>query len=296
MKQQIHSILFSCLLILLMLACDSKKELPVASGTTIKKVADGFAFTEGPTADAKGNIYFTDQPNNKILKYAINGQLTTFSDSAGRSNGLYIDKAQNLWACADGQNQLWKFDLSGDHEVILNPSGAAKFNGPNDVWVHENGQLYFTDPLYQRPYWENKHDTLPQALYSLHEGQAVLLDADFVQPNGIVGSSQDNILFVADIGANKTYRYRIAADGSLTDKTLFVEQGSDGMTLDDHGNLYLTGKGVDIYDSEGNHLQHLDIPENWTANICFGGRNFDLLYITASTGLYEVKTKVKGIR
>lgn len=283
--------------VFLFFGCDQHSKLPISENTEIIKVADDFSFTEGPTADSFGNVYFTDQPNNRIYKYAIDGELSVFTDSAGRSNGLYIDHNQNLWACADGKNQLWKFSLDGSKEIILNPSGDVVFNGPNDVWVHQNGNLYFTDPIYQRPYWENEHDTVGhQSVYLLKNGKPILLDSTLDQANGVVGNSEENMLFVADIGADKTYRYKINENGELEDKKLFVEQGSDGMTLDSEGNLYLTGNGVDIYDRKGNFLQHLDIPENWTANICFGGENFDQLFITASRSLYNVKTNVKTVR
>ncbi|BDD16837.1 gluconolactonase [Marivirga tractuosa] len=271
--------------------------MPVSENAEIMKIAEGFDFTEGPTADRSGNVYFTDQPNNKIYKYALNGELSIFTDSSGRSNGLYIDHNQNLWACADGKNQLWKFSLDGEKEIILNPSGDLAFNGPNDVWVHKNGNLYFTDPIYQRPYWENQHDTVGhQSVYLLKNAEPILLDSTLVQANGVVGNSEENLLFVADIGADKTYRYKINKEGMLVDKKLFVSQGSDGMTLDSEGNLYLTGNGVDIYDKDGSFLQHLDIPEDWTANICFGGKDFDRLIITASRSLYKVKTNVKTVR
>lgn len=293
-NRTIHLLVLSTFLFF---GCEQQAKLPISEKAEILKIADDFAFTEGPTADSAGNVYFTDQPHNRIYKYGIDGKLSVFSDSSGRSNGLYIDAEQNLWACADGKNQLWKFSLDGSRKIILNPSGDVNFNGPNDVWVHQNGNLYFTDPIYQRPYWENEHDTVGhQSVYLLKNGTLILLDSTLVQANGIVGNSKENLLYVADIGADKTYRYKINENGELADKKLFVEQGSDGMTLDSQGNLYLTGKGVDIYDQEGNFVQHLEIAEDWTANICFGGKNFDQLFITASHSLYHVKTNVKAVR
>jgi len=293
----LRSILLISFTVFLFFGCNQQLEKPISDNAEIVKIADGFDFTEGPTADSSGNVYFTDQPNNRIYKYANTGKLSVFSDSSGRSNGLYIDNHQNLWACADGKNQLWKFSLDGVKEIILNPSGEIVFNGPNDVWVHQNGDLFFTDPIYQRPYWENEHDTVGhQAIYLLKDGKPILLDSTLVQANGVVGNSKQNLLFVADIGANKTYRYKINETGELEDKRVFVEQGSDGLTLDSQGNLYLTGNGVDIYNSAGDFLQHLDIPEDWTANICFGGESHDQLFITASKSLYRVKTNVDAVR
>ena len=100
---------------------------------------------------------------------------------------------------------------------------------------------------------------------------------------------------MADIGAGKTYRYDIAPDGSLTGKTLVAEHGSDGMTLDTEGNLYLTGNGVLVFDRAGRQIEHIPVPdERWTANVSFGGKDRQTLFITASTGLYAVRMRVKG--
>jgi gluconolactonase len=294
---EIRTIHLLILVPVFLLGCKQQSNLPLAKDAEIVSVADDFTFTEGPTADSDGNVYFTDQPNNLIYKYGVNGELSVFTDSSGRSNGLYLDAQQNLWACADGKNQLWKFSLDGSHEVILNSSGDVSLNGPNDVWVHRNGNLYFTDPIYQRPYWKNEHDTVGhQSVYLLKNGNPILLDSSLVQANGIVGNSEENLLFVADIGADKIYRYQLNNSGELANKTLFIEQGSDGMTLDSDGNLYLTGDGVDIYDKEGHFLQHLEIPEDWTANVCFGGESLDYLFVTASKSLYKIQTKVLAIK
>jgi gluconolactonase len=99
---------------------------------------------------------------------------------------------------------------------------------------------------------------------------------------------------VADIEGNKTYKFTIADDGSLEDQVLFAEQGSDGMTMDDHGNLYLTGKGVTVYDRDGKKIEHIDVPADWTGNITFAGKENNILFITASQNIYTLKMKVKG--
>jgi len=118
---------------------------------------------------------------------------------------------------------------------------------------------------------------------------------DMKQPNGIVGTPDGKYLYVADIEGNKTYRYTIEKDGSLHNKKLFTEMGSDGMTLDDKGNLYLTGNGVTVFDPKGKRIAHIDIPEKWTANVAFGGKHKDELFITASEGIYILKMRVHGV-
>ena len=117
---------------------------------------------------------------------------------------------------------------------------------------------------------------------------------DLNKPNGIIGTADGKTLYVADIGGNKTFAYDIQPDGSLEKKRLFCELGSDGMTLDDQGNVYLTGKGVTVFDKTGKQIEHIAVPEGWSANVCFGGEDMKTLFITASKGLYGMKMKVKG--
>jgi len=261
-------------------------------------ISKQFSFTEGASVDKKGNVFFTDQPNDKIWKYDTDGKLTVFLGKAGRSNGMYFDKMDNLITCADEHDQLWSINPDGAVTVLLKDINGHLMNGPNDVWVDKNGGIYMTDPYYQRPYWERKKPDLDgRKVYYLPKGakQPIVVDADYKQPNGIVGTPNGKHLYVADIDANKTYLYDINKDGTLSNRKLFVEQGSDGMTLDKEGNVYLTGKGVTVYDRQGKKIAHIDINEPWTANLCFGGKHKDILFITASTAIYTLKMNVRGV-
>ncbi|MCD8739632.1 SMP-30/gluconolactonase/LRE family protein [Mucilaginibacter roseus] len=285
--------------LLLLGAFSSKAQQKPLYDTTQKAVlvSRQFEFTEGPATDKNGDVYFTDQPNDKIWKYSADGKLTVFMDKTGRSNGLFFDKKGRLLAAADEKNELWAIDKKGNHKVILSNFNGKRFNGPNDGWVAPNGDIYFTDPYYQRDYWQHKSSDLDgQKLYLLKKGakQAVVANDQFKQPNGIVGTTDGKFLYVADIGDNKTYLFNIEKDGTLTNRVLLIKQGSDGMTLDDQGNIYLTGKGVTIYNPQGEKLFNIPIPEQWTGNVCFAGKNRDVLFITASKGIYTVKMNVKG--
>lgn len=261
-------------------------------------VSSQFSFTEGPAVDRKGNIYFTDQPNNKIWKYDTDGKLSVFMHNSGRSNGMFFDKKGNLVACADEQNQLWSIAPDTTVSVLLKDFKGLRFNGPNDCWITKKGNIYFTDPYYQRDYWTRKNGDMDgQHVYYLAKNKKpVVVANDLVKPNGIIGSADNKYLYVADIQADKTYRYSINADGTLGGKILFAPKGSDGMTIDNKGNIYLTGKGVSIYNKKGELIQHIDVPEPWTANVCFGGKKMDMLFITASKSIYTMKMKVRGVR
>ena len=268
-----------------------------APGAQVEKMADGFSFTEGPTADAAGNVFFTDQPNDRILEWSVDGKLTTFLQPAGRSNGMYFDRDGSLIACADEKNELWSIAKDGKARVIWKEHEHKKLNGPNDVWVHPSGSLYFTDPFYKRPWWT--HDAPPQGgqhVYRLSPDRKKIkrVTTDLEQPNGIIGSPDGKTLYVADIKAGKTYAYDIQKNGMLAGKRLHAALGSDGMTLDEEGNLYLTGKGVHVFGKTGKEIQVFEIPEDWTANVSFGGADHRTLFITASKGLYAVRLRVKG--
>lgn len=271
----------------------------VVAGASPQRVSDQFKFTEGPAVDKRGNVFFTDQPNDKIYKWATDGTLSVFMDKTGRANGLYFDKKGNLLACADEKNELWSIDPKTKKvTVLLTELDGKKLNGPNDLWVAPNGGIYFTDPYYQRDYWERKKpDIEGQKVYFLSRGakKPVVVDDGLQQPNGIVGTPDGKHLFVADIRARKTYKYAINPDGSLGERQFFVSQGSDGMTLDASGNLYLTGQGVTVYDPTGKKLGNIPVPSRWVGNVAFGGKDRRTLFITASESVYTLPMTVKGV-
>lgn len=271
----------------------------IAPGAKLTLLADSFKFTEGPAADAKGNVFFTDQPNNKILEWSVDGKLSVFKNDAGRSNGLYFDDAGNLYACADLYNQLWEISPSGKVTVLVRNYKGKLLNGPNDLWIRPDGGIYLTDPFYPRDYWKRgPMEQDGQDVYYLspdHKSLTRVID-DLQQPNGIIGTPDGKRLYVADIKGNKTYTYRINPDGTLSDKKLFVNMGSDGMTIDDEGNVYLTGKGVTVFNSKGEKIDSIPIQKPWTGNITFGGKDRSKLFITASDSLYSIQTRVHGAR
>ena len=280
--------------------CISQSKNIIADGAALVLVADGYAFTEGPASDKKGNVYFTDQPNNSILKWdAQSNTISTFMKPSGRANGLFVDNQGNLLAAADEKNELWKIGMDKNVSILLQQFENKKFNGPNDIWVDKKGGIYFTDPFYQRPYWERKEPELAEQLVYYLAPKTIKADViamNFVRPNGIIGSADGKTLYVADIGDNKTYAYSIEADGSLRNRKLFTNIGSDGMTIDNQGNVYLTGDGVIIFDSKGNQIEHIRTGRDWTANVTFGGPEQNVLFITASQAVYTLKMNVKGVR
>ena len=286
----------------------------VAEGEAPVRLADSYSFTEGPATDARGNVYFTDQPNNRIYRWDCeSGEITLFTDQSGRSNGMYFDAQGNLIACADMDNQLWRFDMrstsgrllpqgrkNGQAEILITDYRGKLLNGPNDVWISKDGGYYLTDPYFKRDYWTRSPERQQpvEGLYYLAPGsnQLVMLDSTLNQPNGLVGTPDGKHLYVAEAKVNRILRYDIQTDGSLANRQVFANMGSDGMTIDDRGNIYLTGEGVTVFDKDGQKIAHFPIPEDWTANVCFGGKERNILFITASKSVYTLKMLVHGVK
>jgi gluconolactonase len=277
----------------------NKEKSLIAKGGKPEKLAGDFKFTEGPACDRDGNVFFTDQPNNRIMKWSADNKLSLFGENYGRANGMYFDKQGNLITCSDEKNELWSIAPDGKVTVLVKDFEGKKLNGPNDLWIAPNGGMYITDPFYKRPWWDHQSpEQNGENVYYLAPNSTKLLKvvSDFEKPNGIIGTPDGKFLYIADIKGNKTWRYSINKDGALSGKKLFTELGSDGMTIDNRGNVYLTGKGVTVFNPEGVLIEKIPIDENWTANICFGGKDRHLLFITASKSVYGARMRVKGVR
>ena len=290
-------ILFFLLLVGLVTVPRLPAESVIAPGAKLEKLAGDFTFTEGPTCDRNGNLFFVDQPNNRIMEWSADGELSTFLQPSGYANGMCFDASGKLIACADEHNELWSIAPDKKKTALVRDFQGNYLNGPNDVWVAPNGAVYLTDPFYKRTWWDHNAMALTnEEVYYLAPGRKELtrVTDDLRKPNGITGTPDGKTLFVADIGAGQTWRYDIRADGSLTNKTLFCTRGSDGMTIDAAGDIYITGQGVTVFDKTGKQIEHIAVPESWTANVSFGGKDHKTLFITASKSLYSIQLNVKG--
>ena len=265
----------------------------VASGAKVTKLADGFLFTEGPACDARGNVFFSDIPNSRIHQWSTDGKLSTFRENSGKANGLFFDRAGDLLACEGGARRLTKTSPDGKVTVLADSYAGKKFNSPNDLWIDPEGGVYFSDPRYG-PQEGLQQDGFHVYYLTPDHKRVIRVIDDLVKPNGVLGASDGSKLYVADAGGRKTYVYRIGPKGSLIERKLFAPQGSDGMTLDERGNLYLTGRpGVVVYDRNRKWIGTIKVPEG-PANVCFGGKDRKTLFITARTSLYSVPMSVRG--
>jgi gluconolactonase len=242
-------------------------------------------------------VFFVDQPNNRIMEWSAEGKLSTFLQPSGYANGMEFDAQGNLIACADEHNQLWSIAPDKTVTVLVTNFQGKYMNGPNDVWIAPNGGMFLSDPFYKRTWWDHTTMALTnEEVFYLAPDRKTLtrVTDDLKKPNGITGTPDGKNLFVSDIRAGQTWRYDIQPDGTLTNKTFFCALGSDGMTIDAEGNLYLTGHGVTVFDRTGKQIDHIDVPEKWSANVCFSGPDHQTLFITASESLYSIRLHVRG--
>lgn len=266
----------------------------VAPGAEVELLTEGFIFTEGPAADAAGNVYFSDIPANTNYVWTTAGELQTFRTDSNGANGLFFDRDWQLFAAEGGAGRITTLDSDGQATVVVEAHNGQRFNSPNDLWVDATGGIYFTDPRYGD---ESNNPQPGYYVYYLASGanDAEAIITDLVKPNGIIGTRDGQTLYVADHLGNETYAYDITAPGEISNKRLMASQGSDGLTLDEHGNLYLTGgNNISVYSSAGELIDTLTFPLA-PANMTFGGPERDVLYVTARSSLFALAMSVKGM-
>ena len=273
----------------------------------IKKVAEGFQFTEGPALGPDGRIWFNDIPNERTHIYdPATGATTLHREQTGRANGLMFTPAGALLACEGGNRRLTRQEGTQAVTVLAESFDGKPFNAPNDLDIDGKGGLYFTDPGYGR-----KPEEMPLGVEGVYyatpdkdrskPAKVVRVIDDLVRPNGVLVSSDKRTLYVVDNGANSLWAYDIQEDGSVKNGRKLgsfdpaEDRGGDGLTSDEFGNLYVTANGVHVFSPEGKALGVIALPER-PANCVFGARGSRTLYVTARTSLYAVKLNVDGRR
>lgn len=270
----------------------------------VRKVVADCKFTEGPVVDAAGNLYFSDGPNDRIVRLTPDGKTSDFRKPCGRANGLSLDREGRLLICQSGGDgggrRVTRLESTGEETVMASVFGGKPFNAPNDLTVDRQNRIYFTDPNFGDP----KDMQQPVAgVYRIDAPEkVVLVIRDLQKPNGIVITPDNAKLYVSDRGTQKLHRYRVLPDGNLEpDGILFdfsPDRGVDGMRLDERGNIWAAaGKdqstGLFVVSPEGRLLLHQPMPE-FSTNLAFGGADRRDLYFTASTSVFRMRTLVAG--
>ena len=285
------------LLLALGLFSNGQSQKLIANKAEVENAGTGFIFTEGPAVAPDGRVYFTDQPNDRIHIWDEKAGISLYLEGTGRSNGMYFNAKGQLVTCADEKTQLAYFDENKKLIPIHEGFDGKHLNAPNDLWIAPNGGIYFSDPYYHRKWWAEGHKEIQdvRGVYHLNtKGEIKRVIDDYETPNGLIGTPDGKILYVADIQAKKTWKYDIQPYGSLANKTFFAPNGSDGMTIDNKGNVYLTSGKVWIYSPQGELIKEIECPEK-PSNVCFGGKKRNILFITARKSVYTLKMKVKGV-
>ncbi|MSR29878.1 MAG: SMP-30/gluconolactonase/LRE family protein [Gemmataceae bacterium] len=275
----------------------------------VERVWTGGEFTEGPAYGPDHCVYFSDI-GNRILKFdPATGNTTDFRNPGGRSNGLDFDQKGNLIAAeganTGGNRRITKSSLQPGAQltVLADSFNKKKFNSPNDLILDKNGGIYFTDPRYVGN--EPKELDFEGVFYIAPGGKVIVATKECAKPNGLVLSMDGKTLYLAEnhpSGARHLLSFQVGKDGGLSGKKVLYDfgnqRGVDGMCIDQKGNLFATAgskekAGIYVFSPEGKRLEFLPTPED-PSNCIFGGKNRDILYITAGKSLYRAITNTKG--
>ncbi|WP_144992893.1 SMP-30/gluconolactonase/LRE family protein [Polystyrenella longa] len=268
----------------------------------IKELYTDFAFTEGPASDGKGNLYFTDIPNNRINKIDDKGMLTIFLEPSGHCNGLMFNQQGTLFACSMDGSLISINPESKEVTILASEYESKRFNAPNDLVLDKTGGIYFTDPRFRAP------DPWPQGVeavyYRAADGTVTRLIEDRAAPNGVILSPDESKLYVIPSKETTMFVYPVESPGKLGAAAPFCELaqpeditkrgGGDGLTIDANGNLYITSAlGLQVFSPEGTHLGTIELPQQ-PANATFAGPENKTLHVTARTSFYTVEMQVPG--
>lgn len=262
----------------------------------VVRLHTGFVFTEGPTADARGNVYFTDVRANKILKLDPEGKLSTFLEDSQGANGLGFDGKGRLVVAQGLAKRVIAIDPATKQVTVLADAFDGKpFVKPNDLVVDQQGGVYFTDPD-------------PKSVYYVSaNGRVSRLLEDLPRPNGVLLSPDESTLYVVPSGTPDVLAYPVESPGKIGPARVLAQldqaesgprRGGDGLAVDAAGNLYLANpplKAVQVVSPAGKTLGLIRVPEN-PSNVDFGGKDLKTLYITARTSVYAVELEAKGHR
>ncbi|MCK4745712.1 MAG: SMP-30/gluconolactonase/LRE family protein, partial [Bacteroidales bacterium] len=278
-------------------------EMIFASGTTIELVADSFRFTEGPVWSPEGYLLFSDVPESKIYKVTEEDVISLFIHPSGNTNGLAFLPDGRLIGCQREPRRLAVIKGNGDFDSYVDRYHGKRFSSPNDLTVHSQGHVFFTDPPWglDKKFQDPEKEISFSGVFMLnyHTGKISVIDSLLELPNGIALSPDEKQLYVAENRCNgdvsKRFdmpqlwmRYELDEKLRVVNREEFIfasdsipPRSPDGMKVDHRGNLFCTGPGgLFVYNPEGEPIAFLKLripPSNCT----FGGANQNILYITA---------------
>ena len=270
------------------------------------QVATGFQFTEGPIwHPQRQSLIFSDIINSALYQWSYAKGVTLFRSPSHRANGNAYDHEGRILSCEHATSRVTRANGVGDVEVLATHFEGKELNSPNDIVVHQSGAIYFTDPPYGRTARfgiEREQELEIQGVYRLDPttNELTLLADDFYTPNGLCFSLDQRQLLVNDTELRHIRIFDVEDDGTLANGRLFAETigngpgKPDGMKIDQQGNVYCCGPGgIHLFDPDGICLGVVQMPER-TTNFVFGDTDLCSLYITATTSIYRLRTKIPG--
>jgi gluconolactonase len=276
----------------------------IPEDTTIEQLATGFVFTEGPVW-CGDYFLFSDIPMDRIIRLRFTRQgpeVSTFRQPSGNSNGLTLDKSNRLIACEHGTRRVTRTEPDGSIKVLADNYRGQRLNSPNDVVVKSDGGIYFTDPPYGLREHLELRETECNGVYRISPGgELTLLVDDCDRPNGLAFSPDESLLYINDTVRRHIRVFNVAADSTLTDGKVFIDMRGDepgvpdGMKVDRHGNVYCTGPGGFWIISPAGQLLARVMPPELPANLAWGDRDWQSLYLAAHTSVYRIRTNTQGI-
>ncbi len=268
---------------------------PDLDGEVVKLGGD-MKFTEGCVwLPAEKKLVFSDIPNAVHMQWLPEAGVGKLRDVEA-SNGNALDLEGNLVSCQHGGRNVVRWNADGSPEVLASDWEGKKFNSPNDLAVHSDGSIWFTDPSYGLKGRPAEIDG--RNVYRLApDGTITMVYGGFDMPNGIAFSPDEHRLYIADTGKDGVIRaFDVSAENTLSAPVFEIAIRCDGMCVDSSGNIYTTSAGgIHIFDPAGEKLGVIAVPEH-PANVCFGCDDFSTLYITARTGLYSVPVGIAGAK
>ncbi|MBA3479728.1 MAG: SMP-30/gluconolactonase/LRE family protein [Lautropia sp.] len=283
----------------------------VGEQVAFEKIATGFLFTEGPLWHSREQyLLFSDMPGDHLRRWSERDGVTTFRKPCNQSNGLAWDPQGRLIACEHSSSSLTRTEPDGAITTLASHWQGRELNSPNDVAVDRRGAIYFSDPTYGRSEFYGRprpteldfrgvYRVMPDLGGGTPHSLSLLAD-DFGQPNGLCFSADAKRLFVNDTERAHIRVFDLNADGSVGGGDVWAEtvgegQGApDGMKSDMQGNVYCCGPGgIHVFTAQAECLGVIRVPE-YTANFAWGDADGCSLYITASTSVYRIRTRVAG--
>lgn len=285
-------------LLLVLHACVFAAETPlVPEGAAVEQVATGYRFTEGPALGPDATIYFSDVPNRKVHVFnPATGETAVHLEDSGGSNGLAFDHQGRLVLCVDRDRYLGRLE-GGKLLVVEDGYEGKRFNGPNDLAIDADNNIYFTDPAYGRR--EGRELGVEAVYFVPRMGEVKQLITDLKRPNGIALSPDGQTLYVADNAAGLVMAYDVAEPGRIENARVFAKPqaargGPDGMTIDRAGNLYAAWHGANavyVWSPAGEPIATIPVPDAQPTNVAFGADG-ETLYVTAGKSLYRIRLNV----